>query len=246
MYTRQDAAVCPLASMIIQSSSQQRTAQKICGCHERCKGLQKPVSLSTFNRHAKYRHEESFSTKFRSFLSQADSQLDGTAGAIPNNLPDSEVGLSAFRDAGTNVNTDIGEMGVEDTPGLGVSSEYMNLTTVYLTFGHLRTRISNLFDRTVLRTLFFQGILTKIGPLEHKLRHLQLMTTLVILQQETIAKHIPMAWRGLMYLILAAWRISHVRSLQTCYVRLFLMTQNCPTQLTIKTLILTSSLPWQS
>lgn len=219
----------------------------ICGCEAQCNGLQKPVSLSTFNRHAKYRHAESLSAEFRGFLAslQADSQLDGT-GAIFNNLPASEAGFSAFRDAETNVNADgddVGEMGVED---VGVLSQYMNSTTVRLTFGHLRTVIPYLFERTVLQTLFFQGNLTKIGPTKYNLRHLHLMTTLVIPQQETIAKHIPMTRRVIMYLILAAWRTSHVGYHQTCYLQLFLMTQNFPTQLTFKTSILMTSLPWQS
>jgi hypothetical protein len=45
----------------------------ICGCQAQCKGLQKPVSLSTFNRHRKYRDAESFSTEFRGFLESSSA-----------------------------------------------------------------------------------------------------------------------------------------------------------------------------
>ena len=40
----------------------------ICGCQAQCKGLEKPVSLSTYNRHRKYQDVESFSAEFKGFL----------------------------------------------------------------------------------------------------------------------------------------------------------------------------------
>jgi hypothetical protein len=67
----------------------------ICGCRAQCKGLQKPVSLSTFNRHRKYRDVESFSTEFKGFLESSSavpalmgSQLEVT---FYNNSSDSNL-----------------------------------------------------------------------------------------------------------------------------------------------------------
>jgi hypothetical protein len=68
-----------------------KTSQKlICGCRAQCKGFQKLVSLSTFNRHRKYRDAESFSTEFQGFLASSSalmgSQLEAT-GSNSTTLP---------------------------------------------------------------------------------------------------------------------------------------------------------------
>jgi hypothetical protein len=67
----------------------------ICGCRAQCKGLQKPVSLSTFNRHRKHRDAESFSTEFKGFL-ESSSAVPAPMGSQPevtfyNNSSDSNL-----------------------------------------------------------------------------------------------------------------------------------------------------------
>ena len=54
----------------------------ICGCEAQCNGLQKPVSLSTFNRHAKFRHAESFSAEFRGFLASSSCQTESNSETV--------------------------------------------------------------------------------------------------------------------------------------------------------------------
>jgi len=66
----------------------------ICGCRAQCKGLQKPVSLSTFNRHRKYRDAESFSAEFKGFLESSSAASMGSQLEVTSNNNSSESNLT--------------------------------------------------------------------------------------------------------------------------------------------------------
>jgi len=74
-----------------------KSRKRICGCRANCKGLQKLVSLSTFNRHRKHRHEESFSAEFRGFLASSSAQIDQREATF-NNIPESKAETSVRLD----------------------------------------------------------------------------------------------------------------------------------------------------
>jgi hypothetical protein len=73
--------------------------QRICGCQAYCKGLQKLVSLSTFNRHRKHRNEESFSNEFRGFLASSSAGINHNPQreATFRDIPESEAELPAYQ-----------------------------------------------------------------------------------------------------------------------------------------------------
>jgi hypothetical protein len=59
--------------------------------------LQKPVSLSTFNRHRKYRDAESFSAEFKGFLESSSSAAPmGSHLEVTSNNNSSEFYLTEF------------------------------------------------------------------------------------------------------------------------------------------------------
>ena len=70
------------------------SSQLICGCQAQCKGMQKLVSLLTFNRHRKYRDVESFSAEFRGFLESSSAALMGSQLEVIFNNNSSESNLT--------------------------------------------------------------------------------------------------------------------------------------------------------
>ena len=68
----------------------------ICGCQAQCKGLQKPVSLSTFSRHRKYRDAESFSAEFKGFLESSSTALMGSQLEVTSHNNSSDLNLTEF------------------------------------------------------------------------------------------------------------------------------------------------------
>ena len=80
--------------------NQHREPQKrICGCQAACKGLKKPVSLSTYNRHQKHRNEESFSVEFRGFLASSSAEINqgSQREASFDDIPESEAESAALQ-----------------------------------------------------------------------------------------------------------------------------------------------------
>ena len=66
----------------------------ICGCQAQCKGLEKPVSLSTYNRHRKYQDVESFSAEFKGFLESSLVTPMGSQLEVRSNNNSSESNLT--------------------------------------------------------------------------------------------------------------------------------------------------------
>jgi hypothetical protein len=121
-----------------------------CGCQASCKGFPKLVSLSTYNRHQRHRNEESFSIKFRGFLTSAltgfdeDLQRGTTSNNIPESeaahqVPDAEVDRS-MTDAGGDEERNIGTR----MEGLQEESQPANSNNVRLYISLLRPGVTHL------------------------------------------------------------------------------------------------------
>ena len=113
--------------------------KRICGCQAYFKGLQKLVSLSTFNRHQKHRNEEPFSNEFRGFLasSLAGINQDPQREATFNNIPESEAELAALQVHNTEMDRSPIDGNEEGNIGTGIEDlqeafQPMNSTNVRL------------------------------------------------------------------------------------------------------------------